>query len=75
MNPLSLTEALWQLYPIVARLHVATSCTAAFRYVKSRFKQKAWKMLTKADRRTLYVATVRLHRENRALYRNVMRPY
>jgi hypothetical protein len=73
MKTFSLSTALSQLYPIVARMHVSDTYTSAFRYVRSRFKPAAWKALSRADKRTLYIATVRLHLENRALYRNVMR--
>jgi hypothetical protein len=73
MQTFSLSTAISRLYPIVARLHVSDTYTSAFRYVRSRFKPKAWKALSRADKRTLYIATVRLHLENRALYRNVMR--
>jgi hypothetical protein len=73
MKTFSLTTALCRLYPIVARLHVSDTYTSAFRYVRSRFKPAAWKALSRVDKRTLYIATVRLHLENRALYRNVMR--
>ena len=60
---------------IVNRCHVGESNRRVIRYLISRLKDKyaTFKALPKARRRALMTDAIRVHADNRALYRDVMR--
>lgn len=62
------------IHQIVDRLHVSTSNREVIKYVRSRLAPRGRKGLEhKADRKAIYRMALEAHRENRELYRTVMR--
>jgi hypothetical protein len=61
------------LYSIVARCHVGETNRSVLEYAISRLKPAFWKGKPLSWRVAFARACAELHRENRNLYRNVMR--
>lgn len=59
---------------IVGRLHVSTSDLGVIKYLVSRMKRKykTWIALPKDHRRKVMTEALRVHHNNRKLYRSVM---
>ena len=58
---------------IVGRRHVAESNRTVIRYFVSRLKKGAWPKLGRGERKQWMRWVIAAHRENRELYRYVMR--
>ena len=66
------TQAQWNHNPIIRqivnRCHVGESNSAVLRYVVSRMKSGAWRAQSRAERKRIMRAALKMHAENRALF-------
>ena len=72
-NSMNIEQMKSALYRIVARCHVADSDRKVLEYAVSRIKPTSWRQMQLSKKVVFARACKELHKDNKALYRAVMR--